>query len=75
MDMKLELQKALIDLVKGLTSRTFWGVVILTYLYLNNTISLEKYQWAVGLVCGSTQLPKITTIAQAIVDKGTPPAK
>ena len=66
-DLKAELSKVVVIVLKGLTSRTFWGIAIISYLYVHGVINTEKYQYLAIVITGGTQLPKIAEILTAFM--------
>lgn len=69
MDIKAELQKVILTIVKGLSSRTFWGIVIISVLYVKGIIDTDKYQQLALIITGGTQLPKIADVITSIMNK------
>lgn len=65
MDIKAEIQKVLLSATKGLTSRTFWGIVIISIMYVKGIIDTDKYQSLALIITGGTQLPKIADIVSS----------
>lgn len=68
-DIVAEIYKGVSRLVTGLMSRTFWGLTIVTYLYIKNIINLEQYQWTSTIIAGGLSVPKVLDIAGAITGK------